>query len=111
VTELDAPETAARNGTVTVAATVTNDGNARESETVTYRVGDTVLATETVALEPNESTRVEFSIERLGVPPGEYVQTVAVGRDTVETGLTVTANESAAWLPLALETELRPGSK
>ncbi|WP_257298548.1 hypothetical protein [Haloarchaeobius sp. FL176] len=105
VTELDAPATAARNGTMTVAATVTNEGNARESETVTYRVGDTVLATETVALDPNESSRVEFVVERLRVPPGEYVQTVAVGSKTVETGLTVTANESATWLPLAWSTQ------
>ncbi|MFC4406542.1 hypothetical protein [Haloarchaeobius iranensis] len=108
VSELDAPATAARNGTVTVAATVTNEGNTRESETVTYRVGDTALATETVALDPNESTRVEFVVEGLGVPPGEYVQTVAVARDTAETGLTVTVNESTVWLPLAWETRSLP---
>jgi hypothetical protein len=110
VTELDAPATVARNGTMTVAATVTNEGNAREPETVTYRIGETVLATETVALDPNESTRVEFSLERLDVPPGEYVQAVAVGRDTAESGLTVTANESAAWRSLAWEKQFLPAS-
>ncbi|WP_440989111.1 CARDB domain-containing protein [Haloarchaeobius baliensis] len=101
VTELDAPATAERNGTVAVAATVTNEGNARESDTVTYRIGDTVFATETVDLAPGESTRVEFTVEQPGLPPGEYVQTVAVGRTTMETAIELTGNESRIRLALA----------
>ncbi|MFD1646412.1 hypothetical protein [Haloarchaeobius litoreus] len=109
VTGFDAPATAAHNGTVTVAATVTNEGNAREPETVTYRIGDAVLASRTVDLDPNGSTRVEFTVELSDLPPGEYVQTVAVGRDAAETAITVTGNESAtrppeAWGKRMLET-------
>lgn len=101
---VDAPTTVATDGNLTVAATVTNEGNERESETVTYRIGDTVFASETVALEPGESTRVELAVTAPDLPPGEYVQAVVVGRDTVERGLTVTGNESTASASWAVRT-------
>jgi hypothetical protein len=101
VTAFDAPATAERNETITVAANVTNTGNARGSDTVTYRIGDTVFASETVALDPNESTRVEFTLEPSGLPPGEYVQTVAVGRATADATITLSGNESVVWRPLS----------
>lgn len=104
VTELDAPATVAQNGTVTVAATVTNEGNAREPETVTYRIGDTVLGSRTVDLEPDESTRVEFTVELSDLPAGEYTQTVSVGRDSAESAITVTENESMSRRPVAWQT-------
>lgn len=110
VTDLDAPATAARNGSVSVGATVTNEGNDRASETVTYRIGDTVLATETVDLEPGESTRVEFDVAVPDLPPGEYVQTVAVGRDAADTSLTVTDNESAVVGPFGSSRRSLPAS-
>ncbi|WP_256297133.1 CARDB domain-containing protein [Haloarchaeobius salinus] len=110
VTELDAPATAAGNETFTVAATVTNEGNARESDTATYRIGETVVATETVALDPNESTRVEFTVSASDLPPGEYVQTVSVGRDTAESSIRLTVNESRIRPTTTLETRGCPAS-
>lgn len=104
VTGFDAPSTVGPNDTITIVANVTNEGNARESDTITYRIGDTELASRTVDLEPNESTSVEFTVSVDGLSPGEYVQTVAVGRDSAEATITVSGNESAVLSPVPWET-------
>jgi len=78
---------------LTVSAAVTNTGGTRESQVISVRIGDDVLATRTVGTDPGELLPVTF--ENVTVPdldPGEYTYGVYSEDDrntstvTVESG-------------------------
>jgi hypothetical protein len=84
-------------GTATVTATVTNAGDVRETETVTFEVDGESRATDTVTLGPDGSEQVRFSHEfapetaqvDATVRTGDDFATTTVARANVAAGPTV----------------------
>ncbi|WP_435359402.1 CARDB domain-containing protein [Haloarchaeobius sp. DFWS5] len=96
VSALDAPEFAQAGENVTMNATVTNDGNVRESTTVRYSVGNHSLATTSVSLAPGESARVTLTGELPSLAPGTYDQRVTAEEGEASSTIEVGENESLA---------------
>ncbi|WP_435364482.1 CARDB domain-containing protein [Haloarchaeobius sp. DYHT-AS-18] len=94
VTDLQAPDTVQRNESVAVTATVRNDGTASATEEFAYRIGDRTLATRTVTVDPGETTEVQFTVDAVDLPAGDYTQTVSIRWATTAADLTITANRS-----------------
>ncbi|THE65473.1 hypothetical protein D8Y22_08835 [Salinadaptatus halalkaliphilus] len=88
LTDLSGPPTGIAGEDVTLVATITNEGEAAASQTVTYTVDDEVVVEETVELEPGLWTTETFSAE---LPPGESSHTIATDDD--EASLTITAQD------------------
>ncbi len=76
VDSLDAPTSATAGDDVTVTAEVSNPGDISTSQDVTFRFDGALVATETVTLDGNESTEVEFNVSTEGVESGTYVHSV-----------------------------------
>ncbi|MCT9097495.1 CARDB domain-containing protein [Haloarchaeobius sp. HME9146] len=94
VIDLQAPDAVQRNESVTVTATVRNDGTASATEEVAYRIGDRTLATRTVSVDAGETTEVQFTVDAVDLPAGNYTQAVSIRWATAGADLTVTANRS-----------------
>ncbi|PSP86382.1 hypothetical protein BRC83_00435 [Halobacteriales archaeon QS_1_68_17] len=62
VTELDAPSTIVQDENSTVSATVVNPGTQPVTDDVQYRVAGTAVVTESVTVQPGESTTVELEV-------------------------------------------------
>jgi hypothetical protein len=92
VTELSAPETGEPDEEVAVAATLENQGDETETQTVTYSVDGDLVAEESVELEGGESAEVTFTSPPL--PEGESTHTVATDDDEVSATIVAEAPES-----------------
>lgn len=88
VSGLDAPVEAGPGDAVRVSARVTNDGTARGTVPIEYRVDGRVLASQRVDLQPDRSTEVSFDVTVPGLARGSYRQGVFVG--STERGQTTT---------------------
>jgi hypothetical protein len=89
VTSLSAPDSAAPNGTVDVAATVENPGTAETTELVTFRVAGTVVDKQWVTVAPGDHETVSLSADTTGLEPGEYVHGVFTETDGAFASLTI----------------------
>lgn len=87
ITELNAPEVVDRFGTREVNATVENTG-VTGTDTVQYRVGDTLMNESEVTLDGGESTTVAWDVAFTN-QPAEYTQRVTTAADAREASLTV----------------------
>ena len=91
VDSLDAPTSATAGDNVTVTAEVSNPGDSSTSQDVTFRFDGALVATETVTLDGNESTEVEFTVSTEGVDSGTYVHSVLTRDAGTFADITVTA--------------------
>ncbi|MBV0902148.1 hypothetical protein [Haloarcula salina] len=81
VDSLTAPNSTAPNSTVTVAATVTNNGDEAVTEPVEFRLGGAVVERTVVSLDANESASVTFEANTTGLDTGEYRHGVFTSED------------------------------
>jgi hypothetical protein len=89
VTGLSAPGNVSQGDPVTVDATVTNDGSAAGSETVSFRLDGETLATQQVALGADETTQVSFTVQTTGLDIGTYTHGVFTDGGNATAELTV----------------------
>lgn len=94
VSNLQAPSSATVGARISVRATVRNTGNASGSTPLEYRVGDAVVATKRVTLEPGARQTVRFNATVPDLSPGSYDHGVFVG--TTNAGATRTVQVAAA---------------
>lgn len=79
VLNLRAPSQANVGGVVTAEAVVRNTGTAAGSTTLEYRIGDRVVASRSVSLEPEESVAVALQGTVPSLAAGSYRQGVFIG--------------------------------
>ncbi|WP_424001952.1 CARDB domain-containing protein [Haloarcula salina] len=89
VDSLTAPNSTAPNSTVTVAATVTNNGDEAVTEPVEFRLGGEVVERTVVSLDANESASVTFEANTTGLDTGEYRHGVFTSDDGQIAAITV----------------------
>jgi hypothetical protein len=90
VTAVDAPATVAYGETLSVAATVANEGDRAGTQTVTVRYGDGAVANRTVALDGGETTRVSVALADVRLDGGDHPLVVATANGTRERTVTLT---------------------
>jgi surface glycoprotein (TIGR04207 family) len=79
---------------IDVSATVTNNGGVG-TQAVEFRVGGNAIASQSVSLEPGETTTVEFeNIDTAVLEPGEYTHGVFTSGDSQTATLTVESSGS-----------------
>ncbi|WP_176548299.1 CARDB domain-containing protein [Natrinema sp. CBA1119] len=89
VEAFDAPGSVPQEENITVNATVTNVGGMNGTETVEYRLGGDVVATETVTLAPNETVTVTFEAAATTDRPGAVTHGVWIAEESHTQTLTV----------------------
>ena len=86
-------------------ATVTNDGNAEGTQTITLQVGGTQYGSESVTLAPDEEQTLSFGpVDTTDVGPGSYSFEVGSANDS-QTGTLVVESDDPATFTV---TDLRP---
>jgi PKD repeat protein len=91
VTNLDAPATATQGDSVTVTATVENTGDEEATQTVEFSFDGSVVDSEDVTLEDDESQQVTFTVDTSGVDPGTYTHGVSTDDDEATAQITINA--------------------
>jgi hypothetical protein len=98
-------------GTLTVgdefstSATVSNNGNAEGTQTISFQVGDTQYGSESVTLTPDEEQTLSFGpVDTTDVGPGSYSFEVGSANDS-QTGTLVVESDDPATFTV---TDLRP---
>ena len=86
LTNATLPENTTVGEPVLVNATVTNPGTTSSTQQVEFRLNGELLDSQTIELEPGESTTVEFAVETNGIRPAEYFAAIST-RDFGEFGL------------------------
>ncbi|WP_340099754.1 CARDB domain-containing protein [Salinibaculum salinum] len=90
VTELDPSGTTVTRGTaVDVTASIRNDGQADETQSVQFRLDDEPIDSESITLGQGETTAVTFTAETASLAPGTYVYGVHTANDEQVGTLTV----------------------
>ncbi|MFC4357795.1 CARDB domain-containing protein [Halobium salinum] len=90
---LDAPASATQGDTVTVGATVENDGESEGTQPVELRVDGEVVDSREVELAPGASEAVGFELATADLDPGDH--DLVVGTDNDSAGTTLTVEEPA----------------
>jgi PGF-CTERM protein len=89
VSNLSAPAEAVAGDTITVNATVTNNGSSAGTTGAEFVFGGSALASETVSLGVGESTNVSFDVPTEGVEPGTYEHGVFAGDSSQTAEITI----------------------
>lgn len=81
---------------ITVSATITNDGIVDGTQSVEFRVGNSVIASQEVTLDGGNSTTVTFTnVSTDGLAAGDYTHGVYTGDDSQTATLTVESSETS----------------
>ncbi|WP_302080009.1 CARDB domain-containing protein [Salinibaculum rarum] len=97
VSELSPTETTVVKGdTINASATVTNEGNAEGTETVTLQAGSTTLASQDVTLSDGAQQEVTFTgVSTNSLAPGTYTHGIYANNDSQTGTLTVESRQAA----------------
>lgn len=96
VTGLDAPVAAENGSTIAVSATITNTGDAQDTQTVEYQFDGTGEDSQSVTLNADESQEVTFNYE-LG-QTGDFTHGIFTDNTSQTAGITVTDQADSAFI-------------
>lgn len=100
VESLDAPGAVTPNSTVTVNATISNPTSEELTEDVTYRlagIGQNVVESQSVTVEPGQTTTVNFTIETTNFDTGDYIHGVTTANSSQFAELDVTTDAEVSF--------------
>lgn len=89
IDDVDAPKSLTRGETLTVNATVSNDGDVPGSKTVDLEGPASTTRNESITLAAGESTTVAFTVETANLTRGNYTPRLSVANDTATVPLRV----------------------